>query len=52
VVNRQNVVRGDDVKVGPTVHSSHRNRGIRPRMEKPHSKHHELVDCPLFSIAR
>ena len=24
----------------------------RPRMGKPHSKRHELVDCPLFTIAR
>ena len=24
----------------------------RPRMEKSHSKHHKLVDCPLFTIAR
>jgi len=24
----------------------------RPRMEKPHSKRHELVNCPFFSIAR
>ena len=25
---------------------------IRPRMEISHFKRHELVDCPLFSIAR
>jgi len=25
---------------------------IRPRMEKSHSERHELVDCPLFAIAR
>jgi len=24
----------------------------RPRMDKSHSKRHELVDCPLFTIAR
>jgi len=24
----------------------------RPRMEKSNSKLHELVDCPLFTIAR
>ena len=24
----------------------------RPRMKKSHSKRHELVDCPLFTIAR
>ena len=23
-----------------------------PRMQKSHSKRHELVDCPLFTIAR
>ena len=25
---------------------------LRPRMESSHSKRHELVDCPLFTIAR
>jgi len=25
---------------------------LRPRMGKSHSKRHELVDCPLFTIAR
>jgi len=31
---------------------SHIVRALRARMEKSHSKRHELVDCPIFTIAR